>query len=299
MKIMSDTLFSVAIPRFIVGLVGSLVLAAALLPFAVRAHMGISADIEKVSVRIQDDPQAPELYLLRGDLHRINGHWSEAIADFSKVQRLDAGNAAADLGMGRTYFDQGQYNKAIKHLDRTLAKQPDNVRGLVTRAKALRLLGQPLAAAEDYQRAIDAFHEPQKPIPEYYFERARAFEAAGIDYIGAALQTLDAGLSRLGHIWILEDYAIELERKRQSYDVALQRLGRMIDRSARKEALLMRRGDILMEADRPAEAEASLAAARDAIDALPPQRRRTRTMEQLRTDIDSRMHSLKRRGGGK
>jgi predicted Zn-dependent protease len=296
---MSDNLFPVVVRRFIVGLIGSFILAPATLPFAVQAHTGISEDIEEVSGRIQDDPEAPELYLLRGELHRINGHWSEAIADFRKVQQIDPGNAAADLGMGRTYLDQGLYSKAINHLDRTLAKQPGNVRGLVTRAKALRLLGEPLAAAEDYKRAIDSFQEPQKPIPGYYFERARAFEAAGLDYIGAALQTLDAGISRLGNIWILEDYATDLERKRHNYHAALLRLDRMIDRSARKEALLMRRGAILMEADRPAEAEANFAAARDAIDALPPQRRQTRSMKQLQTDIDSQTHYLKQQGGRK
>jgi tetratricopeptide (TPR) repeat protein len=285
------------VQRVVFGLVGSVILASAIPYSPVQAHIGVSADIEEVSGRIQDDPEAPELYLLRGDLHRINGHWSEAIADFRKVQQIDRGNASADLGMGKTYLDQGLYNKAIKHLDRALAKQPDNVRGLVTRARALRLVGQPLAAAEDYKRAINSFREPQEPIPEYYFECARAFEAAGFDYIGAALQTLDAGISRLGNIWILEDYAIELERKRHSYDIALRRLGRMIDRAARKEALLMRRGEILMEADRPAEAEENFAAAREAIDALPPQRRRTRAMKQLQTEIDSQMHSLKQQLG--
>jgi len=295
---MSDKLFPVVVRQYIFGLVGSLMLVSAI-PFSapVQAHIGISEDIEEVNERIKDDPEALELYLLRGDLYRINGHWSESIADFHKVQQFDPGNAAADRGIGRAYLEQGLYRKAIKHLNRALAKEPNNVRGLVTRAKTYRLLGEPLSAAADYERAINSFQDPQKPIPEYYFERARSFEAAGIDYIGAALQTLDGGISRLGNLWILQDYAIELERKRHNYDVALQRLDRMIDRSVRKEALLMRRGEILMEADRTAEAEANFAAARDAIDALPPQRRQTRSMKQLHTDIDSRMRSLKQRGG--
>ena len=294
---MADNFFHAVVRRPIFRLVGLLILTTAICPVPVQAHIGISEEIEAVTAQIQDDPEAPELYLLRGDLHRIKGHWSEAIADFQKVQQLDPDNVAADLGMGRTLLEQGLYKRAIKHLERALAQQPDNVRGLVARAKALRLNGKPLAAAADYNRAIHTFQEPDKPLPEYYFERARAFEAAGANYFSAAIQTLDAGMSRLGNIRILEDYAIELERKRKNYNAALLRLNRIIDRPVRKEALLTKRGEILMEADQPAEAEADFAAAREAIDALPAQRRNTRTMKQLRKDIDSRMHSLKHDGG--
>ena len=272
-------------------------LATAICAFPVLAHVGISEEIEAVTGQLREDPDAPELYLLRGDLHRIHGHWSEAITDFTKVQQLDRHNAAAELGIGRTWLDQGQYKKALKHLDRALARQPDNVRALIIRARAFRQLGEPLAAAADYARAIDTFKDPDHPLPEYYFERARAFEAAGSSYFGAAVQTLDLGTGRLGNIRIFEDYAIELERKQGNYSAALLRLDHLVDHTARKESLLIKRGEILMEAGKPAEAEADFAAARTTIDALPAGRRHSRAMKQLRTDIDSRMHSLKYHGG--
>ena len=275
--------------RCISRLVCSAMLAAAICAFPVQAHIGISEEIEAVTVRLQDDPDAPELYLLRGDLHRINGHWSEAIADFSKAQQLDRGNALADLGMGRTWLDRGQYRKALKYLDRALVLQADNVRALATRARALRLTGKPLAAAADYARAIETFKYPNTPLPEYYFECARALEAAGADYIDAAIEILDAGTGRLGKLRILEDYAIELERMRGNYPAALQRLDGIIARSARKESLLVRRADIQLQAGQPAQAEADIAAARAALDALPAQRRHSRAMQQLRADIDRRL----------
>jgi len=294
---MAKKSFPAAMTRYIFSLIAALMLAIAIRPFPVQAHAGISEEIEEVTDRIQADPQAPELYLLRGELHRINGHWSEANADFNKVQQLDPGNIEAELGMGRVCLDQGLYEKSIEHLDRTLARQPDKVRGLVTRARVFSLVGKPLAAAADYKRAIQSFQEPNKPLPEYYFQQARAFEAAGVDYYDAALQALDAGISRLGNIRILEDAAIELERKRGNYAAALLRLDRIIHRSARKEALLMKRGEILVEAGRSAEAEADFVAAREAIDRLPPQRRNTRAVKLLRADIDSRSHSLEHRSG--
>ena len=112
------------------------------------------------------------------------------------------------------------------------------------------------------------FKKIKNPLPEYYFERARAFEAAGVNHIDSALKTLDAGINRLGNIRILEDYAIELERKRKHYRAVLLRLNRVIERSVRKESMLFKRGKIRMEANQPAEAD--FAAAREAIDALPP-----------------------------
>ncbi len=272
---MNQSLFPVNARRFFFGLVAVPVLVCTLCAFPVLAHVGISEEIEAVTAQLEDEPEAPELYLLRGDLHRINGHWPEAIADFNKVLQLDRDNALAELGLGRTWLDRGQFRKALRHLDRALAREPGNVRALVSRARVYRRSGRPLEAAADYQRAIATFTAPANPIPEYYFERARALEAAGADYIGAAIATLDAGITRLGKLRIFEDYAIELERRRGNYGVARQRLDRIIERSARKEALLLRRGEILLEAGEPAAAAADFAAARAAIDALagtaPPQ----------------------------
>jgi predicted Zn-dependent protease len=297
--VMADNFFPARVRGRLYRLASLLLLAIVILPFPVLAHIGISEEIEEVTGQLQDDPDAPELYLLRGDLQRLHGHWSEAIADFRTARQLDPGdNVAADLGMGRTYLDQGLYKKALKHLDRALAGQPDNIRGLDARARTFTLLGKPLAAAADYQRAIDSFLSPKKPLPGYYFERARAFEAAGVEYFSAALQTLDAGISMLGDLRVLEDYSIELERKRGNYDAALQRLDRVINRSARKEALLMKRGEILIEAGRTLEAEDNFTAARDAIHALPQHRRHSRAVKQMQTDINRHIHSPDHHGGG-
>lgn len=257
----------------------------------VLAHMGVSEEIEKVSVQIQDNPEAASLYLQRANLHRINQHWPEALADYAQVLLLDPNNESAELGIGRTWLDQGEPGRALAHLNLALSLQPDNVRALVIRARALSVGGNPLAAAAGYASAIDTFKAPHNPLPEYYFERARAFESAGAQYTGAALLTLDAGIGRLGNIRILEDYAVELERKRGNYTAALQRLDRIIDQSARKESLLLARGEILLEQGHKLEAEAAFNAALAAIDALPAQRRHSPAMRQLRLDIVRRQQS--------
>jgi predicted Zn-dependent protease len=261
--------------------------------YPVQAHMAVSKEIESVSKQIEVQPDSVRLLLLRGDLHRGSQHWAEALGDFRKVLQMDGSNATAELGIGNTWLDQGELAIALIHLNRSLVLHSGNVRGLVSRARAYRLSGEPLGAAADYRTAIDTFEHPKNPLPEYYFEMARALEAAGDKYIGDAVQALDAGLTRLGSLRILENYAIELERKRGNYKAALERLDHIIDRAMRKEALLLTRGDILLETGQLSAAKAAFSAARVAIDALPAKRRQNRMVKQMRSDIEQRLRDPK------
>jgi tetratricopeptide (TPR) repeat protein len=184
------------------------------------------------------------------------------------------------------------YKQALEHLNRALARQPDNVRALITRAAAYRATGKPLAAAADYTRAIRQFHPPDKPLPEYYLERARTYVEAGDGYLGKAVQGLDEGLGVLGNIQTLELYAVELEARRGNVDAALERLDNILAYSPRKESLLAQRGEILLAVNRNAEAKQDFLAAQAAIAALPPARRHTPLVETLQADIAARLASL-------
>ena len=279
--------------NFTSGLAGLLALAVVVCVYPVHAHISAPEEIQAINTQIAEQPDSLELHLLRGDLHRGSKHWSEAIADFRKVLQMDRSNAAAELGIGNTWFDQGHNKRAIKHLNRSLALLPGNVRALVSRARDRSLSCEFVQAAVDYQRAIDTFKAPKDPLPEYYFEQARALEASGAGNINAAIEVLDAGITRLGDLRIVENYAIELERKRGNYTAALQLLDRIIDRSVRKEALLLTRGQILLESGQLAAAKADFVAALEAIDALPAQRRQNRLMKQMRSDIERRFHDPK------
>ena len=263
-------------------------LVCALGAYPLLAHMDLSEEIAAISMRILANPDATQLYLQRGDLYRIDAHWREALADFDRAQQLEPNDVLAQLGMGRTWLDQGNYTLALEHLNRALARQPDNVRARIARAKAWRQAGEPLSAAADYEIAINTFVKPHDPLPDYYLERARALEAAGAGYVHVALAALDAGIIRLGNIRVLQDYAIELERKRGDYPAALVRLDRIIEQSMRKESLLLLRGDILRASGQTAEAAAAYAAALASIDALPARHRQSRTMLELRAALKSR-----------
>jgi tetratricopeptide (TPR) repeat protein len=253
------------------------------------AHTGVHEELQALTLLIQQDPVNPHWYLHRGDLYRIHQDRDLALADFRKARQLDTRDAAAELGLGRTWLEQGSPQQALAHLNRALTLQPANVRALVTRAMTYRALGEPLAAAADYDRAIGQFSEPDTPLPEYYLERARAFTAAGDAHIGKALQGLDEGMQVLGDLQTLALYAVELEKGRGHYDAALTRLDPLLEGASRKELLLLERGDILLAANRQQEARQDFLAAQAAIAALPPRYRQTRLVQQLESELTARL----------
>ncbi len=84
-----------------------------------------------------------------------------------------------------------------------------------------------------------------------------------------------------GPIITLQLYATELELRKKRPDAALARLEQIAARWARKESWLARRGEILEQAGRHADAREAYAAALAAIETLPASRRRTKTMSEL------------------
>lgn len=250
----------------------------------VLAHGDLHDQIAALTKQIQTDPRNAELYLKRGQLHRAHGEWDPAMADFDQVATLDPRLTIVDLVRGKTLLDANWPVSAKVALDRFLAKQPKHADALATRARVLVKLNQPLAAAEDFTRAIT--HRPE-PEPDLFIERAQALAAAGDDKIDQALRGLDAGIKKLGPLVTLQFPAIELELKRKHYEAALARLETMAAQSPRKETWLARRAEILKLAGRLDEARAAQKAALAAIESLPPSRRQIKAT----LDLEARLRA--------
>jgi predicted Zn-dependent protease len=247
---------------------------------AAPAHGPVQEQIDAVTAQIAQAPADPQLYLRRGELHRVHEDWDAALADYDRAAALAPADDIVDFLRGRALLEAGRPVPAKAALDRYLARHPDHTEALVTRARARRALGQLRAAAADYTRAIDRL---ARPDPDYYLERAR-IEVAGRDFRNA-LAGLDAGLARLGPVPSLQLYAIEIELKLGRVDAALARLDRMAAQSARKETWLARRGEILMQAGRRKEARRAYEASLAAIEALPAGARHTRAIVELEGQV--------------
>lgn len=268
-----------------------LCIASMILPPLLQAGEYLNAEIVELTASIRQDPGNAGLYLQRSDQYRNHRYWRNARADLGKAHRLGADTALVETRLGELCADQGLHQQAITHLNKALARQPDSVTALVGRAESHRALARPLAAAADYSRAIALFQPPDKALPEYYLQRARAYAEAGDQYLDSALQGLDAGIRELGNIRSLELLAVELERRKGNTGAALQRLDSIIAAADRREFLLVQRGDILLAAGRIGDAVQDFLAASAAIDDLPPSRRHTRSVRALRDDIDARLNT--------
>src|SRR5213592_1501837 len=220
-------------------------------PLPAGAHPDLIIQIEEVTKQIEQEPNNPELYLKRGELRRAHIEWDAAYADYERAFALAPDMAAIDLARGRLFLDSGWPLSARAALDRFLSHQPNQVEGLILRARALVRLNLRLAAAQDYSRAIRFSPEPG---PDLFIERAQVLAAEGSAYFSSALRGLDEGIQKLGPLVTLQLFAIDVELKQKNIDGALARLDKIAEKSPRKETWLARRGEILQQAGRPEEA---------------------------------------------
>ena len=216
------------------------------LSLPVQAHEGLHEQIAAITAKIKRDPKNASLYLQRGELHRLHRDWARAAADYDRAEHLQPSLMIVELARGKMFFDSGKLQRAKLTLDRFLFRQPDHYEGVITRARVLAKLGLPMDAAKDFTQALTLSTVPE---PELYLERANLL-AADVGQLGEVLRGLDEGINKLGPVVTLQLAAIDLELRRKNYDGALVRLDQIAAQSQRKEAWLVRRGEILKLAGR-------------------------------------------------
>ena len=275
----------------------TLVLAACLLyAVPVPGHPGIAVQISNLSNRIAADSGNSELFLKRGELHRIHRDWQAARADYLKSRELDPELVLVDFCLGRMWLEAGQPGESRSALDRFLAAQPGNPEALAFRGRAKALEGGYREALDDFNAAITAYRGKSGiPPPELFIERARTQVTAGVK-AAAVLRGLDEGLELLGQPVTLHLEALELEISSGRFRSALARVDRLAAVSVRQESWLTRRGEILEVAGRDQEAVSAYREALRAIDDLPGSRRRVGGIHRLELRIQEGLERLTESG---
>ena len=271
-------------------LISLALVAFAILPSPLLAHGDLHEQIRAVTEQIAKDRTNSELYLKRGELHRMHQEWDLAQADYDHAFALNPGLAIIDFTRGRMFLEADWANSAKTCLDRFLLKHTNHVEGFTTRARTLVKLEKPLEAARDFTTAI---RYAPSARPELYIERAQALASAGDKHYAEALRGLDEGIERLGPLVTIQLHAIDLELKRRQFDAALVRLEKIAAQSPRKETWLARRGEILVQAGRLEEARTAYEQALKALDSLPPGRRNVPAMNELEKRIKAALETTR------
>jgi predicted Zn-dependent protease len=249
------------------------------------AHGEVHGQVRAVSAEIRLAPKDHRLYLKRGELHRMLGHWELGLADYDRAALLSPSASGIDLSRGRLLLEAGRLKQARAALDRLLTAEPNHGEGLLTRARVLVKLGSLAEAARDYALAVTRL---ARPDPEHYRELAEALLALGPGQEEKALLALNEGIERLGPAATLELQALDLEVRIRQFDAALARLERVASHAARKDTWLARKAEILSQAGRQDEARGVCLAALKEIEALPPERRHTPATQ----DLSKRLHEI-------
>jgi predicted Zn-dependent protease len=227
------------------------------------------------------------LFLQRAELHRLDGDWTNALADLDTAQRLNPRLDQLELIRGRTLFDAGRMDQAVLSLRSFLERHPDHVEAWLFQARALVKTGDRRHAAQSYSQAIARAASP--PI-DAYAERARALAQEGL--IDEAIRGLDEGLVRLGPLPALQRLALELETRARRFEAALARVDGMLVGTSRRQFLLACRAALLEEAGRAAEARAAFASVLTAIESLPAAQRVTPAIAELEARTRTRLARL-------
>lgn len=174
-----------------------------------------------------------------------------------------------------------------ENLSERIAEDPTNPELYMKRGRALALLGDTLAAEEDFEQAIAI-----APTPDAYLDRAQTLVAADDGQIENALFGLDEALSVFGPVVSLTELAVELELKLGNYDAALMRLAEIAATTPRQDPWLTRSAEVLEQAGRLDEAQMSYEDALAALDTLPSHRRNARASVEMEDRIRSALDRL-------
>jgi len=261
---------------------GLLFAASGLLPAHGPDHAFIIVLTEELGRR----PGDAGLLAQRGERYRSHGDLPAARADLEAALAARPSLQPARLRLALVARDQDHLDEALALLDTALAAESTNLLARATRAEVRLRAGRATEAIADFDRVLA---ESTQPRPELYLARARAILTADTNALPQALAGINDGLQRLGSVPSLQLLALDLEERSGQIDPALQRLDSLMAGMERKERWLLRRGDILRNAQRPAEAKESYRRALQSLDALPERLRRTIASEELRRELGARL----------
>lgn len=269
----------------------SILLGATLLLFGAipaQGHGDDSLVIEALTLEISRAPDA-NLYIRRGELFRHQQAWAKADADFLAATRLAPDLTNLDFFRARNWLEAAEPQQALPLIQRFTSAVPAEPEGWFLRGDVHAALGDPKQGAAHYAEGIARAPSPR---PEHFLRRARFLASSSTFTAAEVIATLDEGIAQLGPVISLVEYALELELEQKNYAGALERVAAALSRAPRREAWLVKQGDILVLLGRRPEAVAAYRAALAMIEELPERYRTSPPMEKLARETRATLNRL-------
>jgi tetratricopeptide (TPR) repeat protein len=248
------------------------------------AHGSLHSQIQDLSATMRREGKSAPLLVKRGRLQMEHGNNKSATQDFLSALRLNPEERSAHYYLAEQAFNQKKFPDAQRHAEKFLAMLKGEpgaiVRGQSLYGQILLAQGQYRAAATSFRIAVDQAAEPS---PEHYLHLAEAHSKAGAT--AEALASLDEGMQKLGMLSVLQNKSISLNIESKAWDEALTRLDAMIVQGQGLPELYLRKAKISITAQRKPTAQEAVQAGLASIEQIPPARRETPAMKQLRTEL--------------
>ncbi len=216
------------------------------------AHEAPSARVQALTRALEAQPNNAALFLERAQLYRELGQAKKALADVNRAGKILGPQARWEMHYQRGLIHRaaGRHVSAEQALTRALRGQPDHGPALEARAAVRTTRGRFRGAIADYTRAI-----ARRPTPERFLARGALQERQG-QWEDAA-EGYGEGMKGLGDPVSLRIALIRVETQRKRYAQALALIGAVQERAPVPTEWLLRRGDVLTQAGRSAEASKS------------------------------------------
>ena len=247
-------------------------------------HGDRSEHLAHLDAKVEAAPDSLRYRLERAEAHRRLGHYDESLADLARALALSPGNLRVHYLRGLTHFDRRQFVAAEASLRRYIESKPESPSAHTALAETLMRQGRHREAGDEYSLAI-AMHP--LPAPDHYMARARAYRAAGVQFLDLAIEGLDDAMSSMGPLVTLQGLAIEIELDRGNHAGAIARIDGVLADAPRKETWLMQKGRILASAGQEKDALDAFRLARAALESLPPRLRSSPAMTSLGQSINT------------
>jgi tetratricopeptide (TPR) repeat protein len=249
------------------------------------AHGDLDNQIVALSRQIKLTPDDAKLHLKRAELHRQHENWQEALSDYTRALARDTNISGAYLGRANVRMAMGEPVNALREINQFLEIHPAHIDAHLLLARVHTEMGEHAAAAAEYDWVTNHAERPQ---PEYFLEHANSLNAAGKPL--EAIKSLDAAMARLGPLISLAMPAIELERRSERWDAAIERVDSILANTARKETWYALRAEIQRDAKRHDAALADAKKSEAAIQALPINLRNNKAMRELLARVTQLMN---------
>lgn len=117
-----------------------------------KEHKGA---LELYDQAIKTDPELPDAYSERGNVHLIQKKFDAAKTDYDKALELDDRHVIAYLGRGSSLSNLNKFDDAKKDYDKAIELEPNQVLGYSGRANLFTRQGKYSEAKKDFEKVLE------------------------------------------------------------------------------------------------------------------------------------------------